>query len=78
MCDEIGENGTYHTHVYIALANGVRFNTLKNKFPSAHFELAVVLPNRTGIIYAKRVTGQRTRKKKPICERPSRNKGRCP
>lgn len=40
MCDEIGENGTYHTHVYITLANGVRFNTLKNKFPPAHFELA--------------------------------------
>lgn len=40
MCDEIGENGTYHTHLYIALANGVRFNTLKSKFPPAHFELA--------------------------------------
>lgn len=40
MCDEIGENGTYHTHVYIALANGVRFNTLKKRFPPAHFELA--------------------------------------
>jgi len=39
MCDEIGETGTYHTHLYIALANGVRFNTLKNKFPPAHFEL---------------------------------------
>ena len=40
MSDEIGENGTYHTHVYIALTNGVRFNTLKKKFPPAHFELA--------------------------------------
>lgn len=40
MCDEIGESGTHHTHVYVALANGIRFNTLKNKIPPAHLELA--------------------------------------
>lgn len=40
MCDEIGENGTYHTHFYILMNNGIRFNTLKKKFPPAHFELA--------------------------------------
>ena len=40
MCDEIGEQGTYHTHVYIALSQAIRFNTLKNNFPGAHFVAA--------------------------------------
>lgn len=39
MSDEIGENGTYHTHVYICNASGIRFKTLKKKFPEAHLEL---------------------------------------
>lgn len=40
MSDEIGEQGTYHTHVYIALSNATRFSSLKKKFNGAHFELA--------------------------------------
>jgi len=40
LCDEIGSNGTYHTHIYISLVNGIRFTTLKNKFEGAHFEVA--------------------------------------
>lgn len=40
MSDEVGENGTYHTHVYIALNNAIRFSTLKSKFNGAHFEIA--------------------------------------
>lgn len=40
MADEVGENGTYHTHIYIALSNAIRFSTLKNKFEGAHFEMA--------------------------------------
>lgn len=39
MCDEVGENGTYHTHVYIACSSAVRFSTMKNKFETAHIEL---------------------------------------
>ena len=40
MCDEIGENGTYHTHIYIYFKNAVMFSTMKNKFNGAHFEMA--------------------------------------
>ncbi len=36
MADEIGEEGTYHTHVYIHSKNGVRFSTLKKKFDGSH------------------------------------------
>lgn len=38
MCDEIGENGTYHTHIYFVAKNGVMFDTVKNRFCGAHIE----------------------------------------
>lgn len=40
MCDEIGEEGTYHIHIYFALENGIRFSTVKGLFPTAHIEPA--------------------------------------
>lgn len=38
MSDEGGS--THHTHIYIYSNSPVRFSTLKNKFPTAHIELA--------------------------------------
>lgn len=40
MSDEIGENQTYHTHVYIQGRGGIRFSTIKSKFDGGHFEMA--------------------------------------
>ncbi len=40
MSDEIGENGTYHTHIYMALSNASRFSTIQSKFEGGHFEMA--------------------------------------
>jgi hypothetical protein len=40
MSDEVGENGTYHTHLYVAYSSAVRFSSVKNKFEGAHFEMA--------------------------------------
>lgn len=40
MADEIGEKETYHTHLYLHFKSPMRFSTLKNKFPGAHFEMA--------------------------------------
>jgi len=40
MCDEIGKEGTYHTHVFVQGKNQIRFSTMKNKFPGSHFEMA--------------------------------------
>lgn len=31
MADEIGENGTYHTHIYIQGRGGINFSTLKKQ-----------------------------------------------
>lgn len=39
MGDEIGhEEHTPHTHVYIQTENGVRFETVKKRFPTAHID----------------------------------------
>lgn len=38
MCDEIGEEGTYHTHLFIFRDNPMRFSMVKNKFSSAHID----------------------------------------
>jgi len=40
MADEVGENGTYHTHIFIYSRSPIRFNTLKNRLPTAHIEQA--------------------------------------
>lgn len=40
MSDEIGEEGTYHTHIFGAFSSCVRFSTIKKKFEGAHFEMA--------------------------------------
>lgn len=40
LADEIGANGTYHTHAYVCFASRVRFGTVKKHFPSAHIEIA--------------------------------------
>lgn len=38
MCDEIGKEGTYHTHLFIYRQNTMRFQMVKNKFPTAHID----------------------------------------
>lgn len=40
MADEIGEEGTYHTHVFIYSPNAIMFSTLKKRFPESHIEYA--------------------------------------
>lgn len=41
LCDETGENGTPHTHIYVYYENAVYFSTMKNRFPEAHIETAL-------------------------------------
>ncbi len=40
MCDEIGEQGTPHTHVYVAFSNSVLFDTMHTRFYGVHIEKA--------------------------------------
>lgn len=38
LCDEIGERGTPHTHIFFVLKNPMRFSTVKKHFPPARIE----------------------------------------
>lgn len=38
MCDEIGKNGTYHTHLFIYRETSMRFSRIKKIFPTAHID----------------------------------------
>ena len=40
LCDEIGEQGTPHTHVYLVCKNSVMFETLHKRFYGAYIEAA--------------------------------------
>lgn len=40
MCDEVGESGTPHTHVYVVFRNSVMFDTLHKRFYGVHIEPA--------------------------------------
>lgn len=40
MCDEVGQEGTPHTHVYLAFRNAVMFSTIQKRFYGAHIEPA--------------------------------------
>ena len=38
LCDETGENGTPHTHIYFVARNQIMFSTLQPRFYRAHIE----------------------------------------
>lgn len=40
LADEIGEQGTCHTHIYACFSSRVRFSTIKKHFSQAHIEPA--------------------------------------
>jgi hypothetical protein len=40
MCDEVGEQGTPHTHVYVVFKNSVMFDTMHKKFYGVHIDKA--------------------------------------
>lgn len=40
MCDEIGENKTPHTHIFLYSKNAILFSTIQRRFYGAHIELA--------------------------------------
>lgn len=38
MCDEIGKEGTYHTHLFLFRKSPFTFQQIKKKFPTAHID----------------------------------------
>lgn len=41
MCDEVGQNNTYHTHLFIYRTNAIRFSQIKKLFPPAHIDFCM-------------------------------------
>lgn len=39
LADEIGEKGTYHTHIFVCFSNPKLYSTMKKRFPHAHFDM---------------------------------------
>lgn len=40
LADEVGANGTFHTHLFFVCDSPVRFSTIKSRYPIAHIEKA--------------------------------------
>lgn len=40
IVDEIGESGTYHTHIFVYSRSPIRWSTLKKRFDAAHIDVA--------------------------------------
>ena len=40
LCDEVGEQKTPHTHIFMCFENAVGFSTIKKRFPPSHIEAA--------------------------------------
>lgn len=40
LADEVATTGTLHTHIFLYSKSPIRFNTVKNRFPTAHIEKA--------------------------------------
>ena len=38
VADEIGEKGTFHTHIFLYTNSPARFSTIRRRFPGAHIE----------------------------------------
>lgn len=41
LCDEVGENGTYHSHVFLYFRNAIAFDSIKHMFPAANIQTAL-------------------------------------
>lgn len=54
MCDEIGKEGTYHTHIFFIAKNGVMFDTVQKRFYGAHIE-AVKGSNEDNYNYVRKI-----------------------
>lgn len=78
MSDEIGKEGTYHTHVYIKTKNPVKFSTMKNKFPVAHIEQAKGTPQENREYIRKEGKWKDTEKEETNLSDTFEESGECP
>lgn len=78
MCDEVGKEGTYHTHIFIQGKNAIRFSTMKNKFPVAHIEMASGTAQQNRDYIRKEGKWEKDRKKETNLPETFEEFGECP
>lgn len=78
LCDEIGEQGTPHTHIYLKTRNPLKFTTMKNKFPPAHIETAQGTARENRDYIRKEGKHKDTDKKIPTSSKPLKNGANSP
>lgn len=66
MADEIGEQGTYHTHVYVYFNSRVRFKTVKSISLRHILKLHTAIYKVTLITYVRKANGKILPKQKPV------------
>lgn len=78
ICDEIGHEGTYHSHVYVKTRNPVKFSTMKNKFPLAHIEQTKGTPQENREYIRKEGKWKDTEKEETNLSDTFEESGECP
>lgn len=78
FCDEVGENGTYHTHVFLQGKNAIRFSTIKNLFPPAHIDVANGTARQNRDYIRKEGRWAKDKKKETNLPETFREVGECP
>lgn len=68
LCDEIGESGTYHTHIFIMITKKKRWSAVQNAFPHAHIETEVRGTAQEVVAYIKKEGKKNAEKKKLTCQ----------
>jgi len=66
MCDEVGKEGTPHTHVYLVSRNAIMFSTLQSVSMVLTLNLQTEAIRKTATISGKRVNGLTMKRVKPI------------
>lgn len=64
MCDEIGESGTYHTHIFIVLSAKKRWSSVQRMFPRANISSDVHGSPQQVVSYIKKTASNLTEAKK--------------
>ena len=77
MSDETGENGTYHTHIYLYRDNAISAKRLHNLFPEHTVTMLVVLHKRIEIMFSRKVNGSTLKRVLPIIEILTKSTVKC-
>ncbi len=77
LADEIGEQGTYHTHVFFCSSSPMRFGTVKKRFLPPILTRPTEQHRRIGTTSERKASGQNPVNPKPVWKVLSRSSANC-